>query len=669
MSRSGGRCHPERLVCSYYRIFVMAPRLVILQLVSVIALAVVLAGCAGGGGVGDGQVPRPEHVRAYYRDGLNLFDSALVRLANLLAEPGVRAADHDSVDMRVRTAFAAARVAYKRVEFLVEHYTPSTAATINGPPVSEVEEDDPNQYPILPEGLQVIEAGLFGEQPVPTREVRDEIATVRSAVRRLRSYLPTLPLDDAHLFAAMREQMVRIIALGLSGFDVAYTGTSVQEAAAALESLQRTYALYATALRERDAAAAGRLDSLFAGARQALRPTTTFDVFDRLTFIRAYADPLFGALGHARRVLGIPAPHDRRALGADATTLFATESFDPYFFAPAYAVRGSAEAVQLGRLLFFDPVLSGNQQRSCASCHQPEKAFADGRERSVAFGRDGMVARNAPTLLNAALQSGYFYDRRVMYLEDQAAAVVANTNEMHGSLAQAVARLRGSQEYRARFARAFGMPDSAAITEQHIRRAIADYVRSLARLNSAFDQYMRGDDNAMGVEARRGFNLFMGRARCGTCHFAPLFNGALPPAYAETETEILGVPAAYDTVRPRLDADPGRYDVHRIELERFAFKTPTLRNVALTAPYMHNGAFGSLADVLDFYDRGGGAGLGIGPPTQTLPTSRLNLSAGDRADLLAFLSALTDTSGTANRPAALPMLGERGVRRNVGGLY
>ena len=134
----------------------------------------------------------------------------------------------------------------------------------------------------------------------------------------------------------------------------------------------------------------------------------------------------------------------------------------------------------------------------------------------------------------------------------------------------------------------------------------------------------------------------MGKARCGTCHFAPLFNGAAPPTFAEAEPEVIGTPAGRGG-RSRVDPDVGRFAVDRIELHRFAFKTPTLRNVALTAPYMHNGVFETLEDVIDFYDGGGGVGLGIAIPQQTLPGDSLHLTRTEKRDLVAFLGALTDT--------------------------
>jgi cytochrome c peroxidase len=169
-------------------------------------------------------------------------------------------------------------------------------------------------------------------------------------------------------------------------------------------------------------------------------------------------------------------------------------------------------------------------------------------------------------------------------------------------------------------------------------------VRSLVTLNSPFDRAVRGDSAALSGAARRGFTVFMGKARCGTCHFAPLFNGTEPPAYVTTDPEIIGVPERPVLRHAQLDPDPGREAIDRVPSHRFAFKVPTVRNAAVTGPYMHNGAYRTLQEIVAFYDAGGGAGIGLDLPYQTLFDHPLKLTPGERADLIAFLRSLTDTS-------------------------
>jgi cytochrome c peroxidase len=141
-----------------------------------------------------------------------------------------------------------------------------------------------------------------------------------------------------------------------------------------------------------------------------------------------------------------------------------------------------------------------------------------------------------------------------------------------------------------------------------------------------------------------GFNLFMGKAKCGTCHFMPLFSGAKPPRYYYNESEVIGVPDTKNKVNAILDEDEGRFAVTGIPIHKFAFKTNTLRNIALTAPYMHNGVFKTLDEVLEFYNNGGGKGLKIAPGNQTLPFEKLNLSKTEQQYIISFLKTLTDTN-------------------------
>jgi cytochrome c peroxidase len=196
-------------------------------------------------------------------------------------------------------------------------------------------------------------------------------------------------------------------------------------------------------------------------------------------------------------------------------------------------------------------------------------------------------------------------------------------------------------------------------------------VRSLAGWNSPFDRYARGESDSLDPAARRGFNLFMGKAACGTCHFPPAFNGTVPPLYRETEAEVLGVPATDDTLHPRADPDPGRYRMRPAALWKGAFKTPSVRNAALTAPYMHNGQLPTLESVVRFYNVGGGRGMGLSVPNQTLPPDSLELSPAEQGDLVAFMKSLTDTPLKSDRPDKLPVSPDRPelAARPVSGEY
>ncbi|MEW5926786.1 MAG: cytochrome c peroxidase [Gemmatimonadota bacterium] len=625
-------------------------------------LALALAACADGRSAEPRADARAEAVHAAYLADLDSLAAAVERLDSAVAR-----------GRGEQRAFAEARAAYKRVEFLVELYTPSAAKQLNGPALPRVAEDDPTQTAIPPEGFQVVEEMLFpAPDPAARAEALDEVRVLAAHLRRVREYAAVTRFTDANVWDAVRQEVARVVVLGVSGFDSPVALRSVPEAAQAFRALRAALEPYGADLRRASPEAWARLEGGLARATVYLDAHPDFDGFDRLAFVTEHANPVSAALLDAQRALAIPLPAERRAWRADAATLFDPGAVDPRFFAPADAPPPSREQVELGRVLFFDPVLSGAGERSCASCHRPERAFTDGLARSPSLDARGAAAlRNAPTVINAGLQGAAFADLRAAFLEDQVADVVSSPAEMHGDLERAAAALRRSPDYAARFARAFGRDDGGAVTGASVRAAVAAYVRSLVALDSRFDRYVRGDRAALSAAERRGFNLFMGRAKCGTCHFAPLFNGTVPPAYAETESEVLGVPSRPATRGAAVDPDPGRFRVHGIHLHRHAFKTPTVRNAELTAPYMHNGVFRTLEEVVDFYDRGGGAGIGIDLPNQTLPPDPLRLTDRDKADLVAFMRALTDTVGTTARPAALPRLadGSRRAARAAGRGY
>ncbi|MET4106124.1 cytochrome c peroxidase [Hymenobacter sp. UYP22] len=561
-----------------------------------------------------------------------------------------RGASPDSL----RRSFRQARLLYKRVEPFTEYYMPGTARLLNGPPVGEVEVAENKDFE--PGGLQVIESLLYPEyDPANRAELEREVRALHREISNARTRWQVQELSDAHVFDVLRLQVFRVVSLGITGFDTPLSPTATfPETAAALAALQPLLAHYEPAGSAPDSVrqAYGAAQRQLARAAQYARQHPDFNNFDRLAFLTAHANPLGRALLACQVQLGIRPFEEVRALRPDAATLFDSAAFNPDFYAPTTRHYRTEVRIALGRQLFQDPVLSGPGGRSCASCHQPEKAFTDGLAKNATLTPGGLVRRNTPTILNAALQAGQFYDLRSTTLENQAVDVVGNPDEMHGSLETAARRLQGRPEYVRQFRRAFPGSEVGVeprITPVQIQTALAAYERSLIRLNSRFDQYVRGQREVLSKEEIRGFNVFMGAGKCGTCHFAPLFNGTVPPGFTEAESEVLGVPAAPGS--RRLDADQGRYAQVQLPQLRHSFKIPTVRNAALTAPYMHNGAYRTLEQVIEFYNEGGGSGLGLHVPNQTLPADKLHLSAADQRALKAFLLALTDTtSGPMSAP-------------------
>lgn len=293
----------------------------------------------------------------------------------------------------------------------------------------------------------------------------------------------------------------------------------------------------------------------------------------------------------------------------------------------------TAETIALGEKLYFTPLLSVDKTISCASCHNPAKGFSDGLPVSTGVGgKKG--TRNAPTVWNAAYNASQFWDGRAATLEEQAAGPITNPIEMAHSV-EGVERSCGEDKtLRGLFEAAFGPAPSAGnpVTMERITRAIAAYERTLLRANSPFDRYMYGGDSkALSPAAQRGLRVFRDPAKgnCAVCH-------TIEEKYAlftDNKFHNLGVGM---TVEGEL-ADLGRFLISKHEPDRGAFRTPTLRNVALTAPYMHDGSLKTLKEVIDFYVGGGNSNPHLDKEIKPLT----HLSKQERADLEAFLESLT----------------------------
>jgi cytochrome c peroxidase len=315
------------------------------------------------------------------------------------------------------------------------------------------------------------------------------------------------------------------------------------------------------------------------------------------------------------------------------------------------AATADDDRVHLGRLLFFDPILSGANDISCATCHHPDLGFTDARGLSMGKGGHGLgqersggsvVRRGAPTLWNAAYNHKQFWDGRADDLEDQAKGPITSDIEMNENPDTLVKELKDIREYVERFDVAFGGSGGSGLTLDNVVKAIAAFERTLTANNSPFDRFVRGELGALTPAQRRGFNLFRsGRTRCFECHGLPTF--------ANRDFKIIGVPEI-DGAQP----DYGRFEVTKGEGNKYAFKVPTLRNVVLNAPYMHNGKFKTLEEVLDFYAAGGGPGVGFKEPKVDDKIHSYTISTQEKQDLIEFLYSLTDESSLPEFPSRVP---------------
>lgn len=262
----------------------------------------------------------------------------------------------------------------------------------------------------------------------------------------------------------------------------------------------------------------------------------------------------------------------------------------------------TAEKIDLGRKLFLDTRLSRNQTVACASCHDAKRGFTDGRPVSEGvFGRLG--TRSAPTIVNRGYGTSQFWDGRAATLEEQVLKPIQDPSEMDMTLDEVSARLK--------------------LNSKDIAQALASYLRSIRSGNSPFDRYLHGDAAALTEEQRRGLRVFRLRGNCNSCHVGPNLS--------DERFHNTGV-----SWRDGRFLDDGRFAVTGRREERGAFKTPTLREIALTAPYMHDGSLARLEDVIDFYDRGGNANPHLDAEIQPL-----RLTPDEKRDLAAFLRTLS----------------------------
>jgi cytochrome c peroxidase len=588
----------------------------------------------------------------------------------------------DTLDVyALRTAYEHVRAAYKRLEPFAEYVDPEYVTSwINGAPLPRIDVKSQFHDVLQPVGLQVLDELLHGDATTVLADrasIDAIIGRLTSDMRALDAEVRSVRYTDRMLIEMTRMATMRVMSMGITGFDRPASEPSMADDTAALGTIELIMDTFAEVCAERGIAHAATARSLARTGSIRLAHARSFDDFDRADFIRDVLDPLYGALYNVQRALQIETSSEissaPTALEPTARSMFLGSTLNPLYGTGLPRTLFTPDAIELGRSLFFDPVLSADLDRACASCHQPERAFADGQRTSIARGGKDHIDRNAPALIDAVFARRFFHDLRAQRLDDVIEHVVSNKREFGSTPSEMVERLRQSTEYRALFKAVFAQEQGDPVNVANVGRAISAYLAGLVSFDSPVDRYLRGETSVLDPSVRRGMNLFMGRAACATCHFPPTFAGYVPPQFLSTESEILGVPSQPDTVRAFIDADIGRAGgIHRehVDIYRNSFKTPTVRNVALTAPYMHNGVYATLEQVVDFYDRGGGLGIGIDHPHQTLASDRLQFTKRDHRDLIAFMRALTDTSGLTARPVRLPRMDDpRMERRTIGGDY
>lgn len=529
--------------------------------------------------------------------------------------------------------FTKARESFKIAEPYASYLNPEVGHRANGPALPIYKEDSGKI--LFPIGFQKIEERIY-DQEINEIDFEQEIYITIGLLNVLKKGVEKRELNPQRFFIATHQQLLRIISLAISGFDTPVSHLGINESKVSLESLKTIYQYTIQPIIQGKNKS---LDTAFlnniSNAIKFIENNTDFVTFDRFTFTRDYMNPITRNWVDIRKTSNLWEPIDSEAFNFDAPTFFENNYFNLNFFTPVTNRNPSDKQIALGEKLFSDPLLSANGNMACITCHIPSKGYADGLKTNL-DNLGNPLQRNTPTLINTVYQQSFFLDGKSNTLLDQISLVFTNEKEFNTNVHEFSNAILKDTSYVKLFKEAYG---GEGKNNKTIIRAISSYISTLNSFNSKFDKNIRNEENTFTEEEKHGYNLFMGKALCATCHFMPLTNGTVPPFYKETEKEVIGVPKTAEN--KELDDDLGLYWKFNEPLHKGMFKTPTVRNSEITAPYMHNGVYQTLEEVIDFYNKGGGNGMGFNLAHQTLPFDELNLSAKEQAAIIAFLKTLT----------------------------
>ncbi|MCT2409416.1 cytochrome-c peroxidase [Chryseobacterium antibioticum] len=579
-----------------------------------------------------------ENENTFVNKGLSDFKNRLDRLKS-----DVYKFSDDQISLEeLRNSLSSTRNSFKEIEFYIAyHYPEFTKTHLNAAPLFHIEAAGTSAYTLPPEGLQVLDELIFSDE---AGDEKDKIKTITDFLYNSYSsfYLSAMKNGLSrgnNKTLPLRIELIRIYTLGVTGFDTPGSLNISEEASHAFTGIKK-YINDDAYFKNYNVQKANQI--LTEGINY-LSAHKDFETFDRIEFYKKYIQPLYEELGK----------WDGReddlkefsGWNVKSKNLFSSDFLDPYFYTLLQSSEDNADLRSLGKSIFYDQNLSQNSKMSCAACHLQENAFTDLKAKSPSNVEGKTVLRNSPSLYNAVFAKRFFYDLRAFYLEQQAEHVIYNDDEFNTSYEDIIKKLKTKPEYKKAFRAAF---KNGEISKENFSKALSSYVSSLYSFDSDFDRFMRNEKD-VSDDVKKGYNLFMGKANCATCHFAPHFSGLVPPFFNENESEVLGITKKPVNQLPvELDVDLGRGN-SPVKKEKswiydYSFKTVTVRNIALTKPYFHNGAFNTLEEVMDFYNEGGGEGLGIKMKNQTLPPDKLELTKTEIKQVIAFLNALTDTS-------------------------
>lgn len=608
-----------------------------------------------------------------YLNRLHDFNQQEARLIAIIEKSTLQ---DSSERAHIRQEINLSRKHMKGLDFWFRYLEPVSYKKINGPlPVEwETEVFEKFEKPYKRDGAGLTLAALYLDEEQVNKDTLLQL--VKSTVDAAAMYtVDTViaPLQDYHHFyLCNRLYLLNLAAIYTTGFECPDPTQIIPELEQMLSGTVAIYDNYnlsfpATALPEAYLTLYRRtIDFVQHQPRDYTR-------FDHFTFIRDYINPLFRLnQQYIRQYRVFSKSMIDYTLNKTANSIFDKSLYNGQNSKGIFLrVKDSAvlaEIDHIGKMLFFDPILSGNNNRSCASCHKPNEYFTDNNcKTSLQFDHRNNQARNTPSLINSPYNHLIMLDGKHISLQNQVADVITNKDEMAAEAKEVLRKVLSCKEYYNAFKKLLQYtPQEPEITMEHISSAITLYYGKFSKAYSPFDDAMN-DGRQLDASVTAGFNLFMGKAQCATCHFAPQFNGVKPP-YVSSEFEVLGVPE--DSTYKRLSPDKGRYNINPAYETAGAFRTGSVRNAEHTAPYMHNGAFNTLGQVVDFYNAGGGKGKGLKVENQTLSADSLGLSAIEKTRLISFIKSLNENIIADTPPARLPKSAIKALNsRPVGGTY
>lgn len=611
--------------------------------------------------------------RSVYIERLNGFRQQLSGLLETIEHSDCsKPADLQIIQSRINDA----RLQLKATDFWLRYFEPTVYKKINGPlPVEwETEVFEKFEKPYKREGAGLTLAALYMEEENFSKDSLRQL--VNAALNAMNTYAADSITQNIrsyqHFYLCNRLYLLNLSAIYTTAFECPDTTRVIPELRFMMKTTAGIYESFNNSFPNQ------ALDATYLSLyNKALvfveEQPDEFSSFDHFSFIKDYINPLFSLNQSAIRNYNIRSTNFvDYSLNKTAASIFDKDIYSGLnpkgIFLRVDDPKELEEIDRVGKQLFYDPILSGNNKRSCASCHKASEYFTDTAiVAAQRFDEKGMLPRNTPSLVNTIYNHLAMLDGRHISLQDQVREVIAKPEEMGSNQNEVLQKVLSCSDYKKTFTRLLKLtPQEDEITIEHIISTITFYYSKFSRYYSPFDEAM-DLKGTLSPAAKEGFNLFMSKSQCATCHFVPQFNGVKPP-FIGSEFEVLGVPS--DTSFHQLSMDKGRYDVNPAEETLHAFRTGSLRNIMHTAPYMHNGVFKTINEVIDFYDAGGGTGKGLLVNNQTLGADSLRLSKTEKESLVAFLRSLDEKIVFDGVPGKLPLSKDKKLNgRKAGGEY